>query len=46
MEAAKKNIFFSGPTNKRGGLGVKAGPLRKKNFFEAPKKSSEKNDDR
>ena len=31
---AAKNIFFSGPTTKRGG-GVRAWSLRKKNFFEA-----------
>ena len=33
MEAAKKVIVFSGPDSKRGGGGVKAGPLRKNIFL-------------
>ena len=40
-EAAKRFFLFVGSL--RGG--VKAGLLRKKNFFEAPKKSSNKKDD-
>ena len=32
----------TGPNNKRGGGGVKAGPLKKKTFFEALKKNSDK----
>ena len=33
-----KVIFFSGPATKRGGAGVRAWPLRKKNFFRSSKK--------
>ena len=38
-EAAKsKVIIFSGPDSKRSGGGVRACPLRRKNFFEAREK--------
>ena len=42
QESRKNSSFLSGPTTKRKGGGVRAGSIRKKNFFEAVKKVPKK----